>query len=145
MQLLGSTTKKNEASFIVSGSSGSKEKDKAVAEVNDKYCGLRLKARVVGGTDAAVGDWPWQVGIARWYNPSTPFCGGSLINKQWVVTANHCFGTAGKTAVPKDFVVLLGEHDISKKEGNDMSYKLELIIRGSFYYKCSNMLIVKVQ
>ena len=90
--------------------------------MNDDYCGLRLKSRVVGGTDAAVGDWPWQVGIARSYNPRTPFCGGSLINRQWVVTANHCFGTAGTNTIkPKDIVILLGEHDISQNDGNDVS------------------------
>ena len=92
----------------------------------------------MGGTDAAVGDWPWQVGIARSYDPSvTPFCGGSLINKQWVVTANHCFGRAGTNTVkPKDIVILLGEHDISKKEGNNISFKFESIIINSFDFKC---------
>jgi len=129
-----STTKKSEASLSVTGSHESKEKDKSVTEVNGKYCGLRLKSRVVGGTDAAVGDWPWQVGIARSYNPSTPFCGGSLINKQWVVTANHCFGTAGTNTVkPKDIVILLGEHDISRKEGNEKVVKVSKIIRHEDY------------
>ena len=76
---------------------------------------------MVGGDDAAIGDWPWQVGLARSYKPSTPFCGGSLINKQWVVTANHCFGRAGVSNVkPDQLVIRLGEHDISRKDGNDL-------------------------
>ena len=96
--------------------------------MNDEYCGLRFKARVVGGTDAAVGDWPWQVGIVRSYNTITPFCGGSLINRQWVVTANHCFGTAGTNNIqPGDIYILLGEHDISKDNGNAVSLKFRPI------------------
>ena len=76
---------------------------------------------MVGGSDAAVGDWPWQVGLARSYNPSAPICGGSLINKQWIVTANHCFGRAGVSDIkPDQFVIRLGEHDIAKKDGNDL-------------------------
>ena len=76
---------------------------------------------MVGGSDASIGDWPWQVGLARSYNPSTPFCGGSLINKQWIVTANHCFGRAGVSNVkPDQLVIRLGEHDISRKDGNDL-------------------------
>jgi len=106
----------------------------STTEVNDDYCGLRLKSRVVGGTDAAVGDWPWQVGIARSYNPRTPFCGGSLINRQWVVTANHCFGTAGTNTIkPKDIVILLGEHDISKNDDKARVAKVSKIIRHEDY------------
>ena len=121
----------------MNGSKGKKDElpDTSATSVNEPLCGLRFKARVVGGTDAAVGDWPWQVGIAQSYDPSaTPFCGGSLINKEWVVTANHCFGRAGKSAVPKDYVILLGEHDVSTKEGNDMSFKFESITRNSFHF-----------
>ncbi|XP_075028757.1 transmembrane protease serine 5 [Calonectris borealis] len=51
-------------------------------------CGRRPgAARVVGGLDAPPGRWPWQVSV---YHGSQHHCGGSVLAREWIVTAAHC-------------------------------------------------------
>lgn len=43
--------------------------------------------KIVGGYTCAVNSVPYQVSLNSGYH----FCGGSLINSQWVVSAAHCY------------------------------------------------------
>ena len=47
----------------------------------------QIMGKVVGGYDSRLGDWPFLVGI---YRNGQFHCGGSLIHRQWVLTAAHC-------------------------------------------------------
>ncbi|XP_058011401.1 chymotrypsin-like protease CTRL-1 [Ahaetulla prasina] len=49
--------------------------------------------RIINGVDAIPGSWPWQVSLQT--SSRHHFCGGSLINENWVVTAAHCNVEAG--------------------------------------------------
>ncbi|XP_012510847.1 PREDICTED: transmembrane protease serine 4 isoform X2 [Propithecus coquereli] len=51
-------------------------------------CGKNMKNRVVGGAEASVDSWPWQVSIQ--YNKHH-ICGGSILDAHWILTAAHCF------------------------------------------------------
>ncbi|XP_054715760.1 plasminogen-like [Uloborus diversus] len=47
--------------------------------------------RMVGGRVARPHSWPWQVSLRLKTHSHSHFCGGTLINDQWVLTAAHCF------------------------------------------------------
>ena len=49
--------------------------------------------KIVGGTNAGWGDVPWQVALTSGTGSNIwnyQFCGGTLINAKWVLTAAHC-------------------------------------------------------
>lgn len=71
---------------------------------------------IVGGTVAAPGAWPWQVAIIDPDAPNTylgQYCGGSLIDPEWVVTAAHCVTDEQRQPLRSQALrVGLGIHDL---------------------------------
>ncbi|XP_017495813.3 serine protease 56 isoform X1 [Manis javanica] len=51
----------------------------------------RAHGRIVGGSPAPLGAWPWLV---RLQLGGQPLCGGVLVAASWVLTAAHCFAGA---------------------------------------------------
>jgi len=70
-------------------------------------CGLTNNMRIVGGVETEAHEYPWQVALVN-KKGKHPWCGGTLISPQHVLTAAHC--TAGES--PSSMAVLLGEHRI---------------------------------
>ncbi|XP_053328028.1 transmembrane protease serine 9-like [Spea bombifrons] len=86
-------------------------------------CGTPVvTTRIVGGTDAVDGEWPWQIGIQEWGNV---ICGGSLINQQWVLSAAHCFPSSPD---PRNYLILLGMHQLGMPNTHGISISVQEII-----------------
>uniref|UniRef100_A0A8C1Z597 Peptidase S1 domain-containing protein n=1 Tax=Cyprinus carpio TaxID=7962 RepID=A0A8C1Z597_CYPCA len=55
----------------------------------------RKRAKIVGGTDAQAGSWPWQVSLQM--ERYGHVCGASLVASRWLVSAAHCFQDSDAT------------------------------------------------
>ena len=85
-------------------------------------CGIERSAQIVGGTDAPVKKWPWQVFV---YCNSK--CGGSLIHPSWVLTAAHCFPGCEKTKI------FLGTVDLKNLGGNTQTIDAKKVFKHPAY------------
>ncbi|XP_032401257.1 ST14 transmembrane serine protease matriptase a [Xiphophorus hellerii] len=89
---------------------------------------LRSSTRIVGGQDAALGEFPWQVSLH--YHTYGHVCGASIISKIWLVTAAHCVQNEGnlRFGEPAKWEIYLGLHDQQKIDKFVVKRKLKQII-----------------
>lgn len=80
----------------------------------------RSARKIVGGDEAEAHEFPYQISLQWNFNEegkeTMHFCGGSLLNENFVLTAAHC-----RTAYNEQgFIeVVAGEHDVSDSAGNE--------------------------
>lgn len=79
-------------------------------------------SRVVGGTEVAPHAYPWMAGIVN-SGRLRPYCGGSLINDRYVLTAAHCvFGRH-----PAEVEVLLSDHRVGELDVGETRHAVSRI------------------
>lgn len=75
----------------------------------DCECGLQpVTSRIVGGKRANASEYGWMAVLVE-NTSGRAFCGGSLINNKFILTAGHCMIKQDATT----FHVVLGENDIT--------------------------------
>uniref|UniRef100_A0A3Q3JK31 trypsin n=3 Tax=cellular organisms TaxID=131567 RepID=A0A3Q3JK31_MONAL len=77
--------------------------------------------KIVGGYECTPHSQPHQVSLNVGYH----FCGGSLLNKDWVVSAAHCYKSR--------LEVRMGEHHIRQNENTEQFVSSSRVIRHPNY------------
>lgn len=78
------------------------------------------KIEVIGGRVVGAAESPWQVALvssAAINHVDGVFCGGTMIDSQWVLTAAHCLYDPANCAklAPQGFYVAYGSTDLGRK------------------------------
>ncbi|KAK3531475.1 hypothetical protein QTP70_022104, partial [Hemibagrus guttatus] len=88
--------------------------------------------RIVGGQNADVGEWPWQVSLH--YQTSGHVCGASIISNKWLLSAAHCFMTGDPAyREPENWMTYSGMNDQQKDEKSVQMREVKTIITHSDY------------
>ncbi len=90
----------------------------AAQEPTDVAPGTRT-TRVVGGQQAAVGQFPWTAAVSFRLEGATYSCGGTVVGRSWIVTAAHCVTDLdGRVLSPGAFSVRTGS--VSRTSGGQV-------------------------
>ncbi|CAG2250885.1 Transmembrane protease serine 4,Transmembrane protease serine 6,Trypsin-1,Coagulation factor XI,Transmembrane protease serine 2,Serine protease 27,Plasminogen,Serine protease 55,CUB and peptidase domain-containing protein 1,Plasma kallikrein,Trypsin-2,Prostasin,Tryptase gamma,Trypsin-3,Chymotrypsin-like elastase family member 2A,Anionic trypsin,Trypsin,Anionic trypsin-2,Chymotrypsin-like elastase family member 1,Cationic trypsin,Tryptase delta,Trypsin-10,Transmembrane protease serine 11C,Transmembrane prot len=93
---------------------------------------LERSYRIVGGQAVTRGSWPWQASILLILPTGIeePYCGGTLIENQWVLTAAHCFDRLKDVSNVR---VRLGDYNKDVNESPEQEFSIKQLIKHNWY------------
>ena len=102
-----------------------------VCDKNSVPCGcgrtsVGINARIVNGEDSMPYSWPMIVSLRSNERPSNHFCGGTILNEAYILTAAHCVNrvTTGETV--SNISIVAGVHNLS--QSNEIIRQVDRII-----------------
>ncbi|XP_010138303.1 PREDICTED: coagulation factor X, partial [Buceros rhinoceros silvestris] len=79
-----------------------------------------VDTRIVGGEECRLGECPWQAVLLN--EEGEEFCGGTILNEKFILTAAHCMNQS------KEITVVVGEVDREKKEQSETMHTVDRIL-----------------
>merc|ERR1712136_595265 len=128
----GTTTTSGPTTTLEPRQCGNRQPRKVKRSVDMVELLVEPDVKIVGGTDAEKGDWPWQIGYAAMRGSSFSIvCGGTLISTKWAITAAHC--TVGAPLDGSGSRVILGAHDIGSVDDTRKDFIVSELINHQQY------------
>ena len=97
----------------------------------NRQCGRRPSQRgkrsaswqsaIVNGAEAEPNSWPWMVSLRNRAN-GQHFCGGSIIDETWIITAAHCLRDGADELRPENIKIVAGDHVITTIQASEREY-----------------------
>ncbi|XP_010223633.1 PREDICTED: coagulation factor X-like [Tinamus guttatus] len=81
--------------------------------------------RIVGGDECLLGECPWQAVLIN--EGGEEFCGGTILNENYILTAAHCMNQS------KEITVVVGEVDREEEEHSETMHTVDKIFVHSKY------------
>jgi trypsin len=87
--------------------------------------------KIVGGNQAAEGQFPWTAGVFVTTEEGSFFCGAAILSRSWILTAAHCATQPDLSPVaPGDLLVHTGSND--RTEGGQVLTVAQVLVHPDF-------------